>query len=180
MGVIGPEILVQIGQWAGYVLWSLLLVAASLFVYLGLGGNFLIIGLALIHALVTGFDPIGWPLLGILLGLALVGEFLEFLVGTFFAARKGSSRSGVVGAFLGGLLGTVVGNSLYPILGAVVGGFVGAFFGAVTGEYRNQQNLEPSLRIGALAFAGRFLAIIIKHLIGLTMVFLILKKTIPC
>ncbi|MBU8870038.1 MAG: DUF456 domain-containing protein [Gemmatimonadales bacterium] len=176
---MGHEILNQIGQWMAYLLWSLLLVAASLFVYLGLGGNFIIIGLALIHALLTGFDPIGWTLLGILVGLALIGEGLEFLVGTFFAARKGASRSGVVGAFLGGLLGAVIGNSMLPVLGAVLGGFGGAFLGAVTGEYRHQKNLEPSLRIGALAFSGRLLAIIIKHIIGLVMVFLILKKTNP-
>ena len=173
------EILGQIGQWAGYLLWSLLLVTASLFVYLGLGGNFLILGLALIHALVTGFDPVGWPLLGVLLGLALVGEGLEFLVGTFFAVRKGASRSGVAGAFLGGLLGAAAGNSLLPILGAVLGGFAGAFLGAVAGEYRHQKNLEPSLRIGFSAFSGRLLAIFIKHLIGLVMVFLVLQRTVP-
>ena len=173
------DILGQIGQWAGYLVWSLLLVAASLFVYLGLGGNFIILALALIHALVSGFDPIGWTLLGILLGLALVGEGLEFLVGTFFAARKGASRSGVVGAFVGGLLGAAAGNSLLPVLGAVLGGFVGAFLGAVAGEYRHQKNLEPSLRLGFLAFFGRLLAIVIKHLIGLIMVFLILERTIP-
>lgn len=174
-----PDFVVQIGQWAGYFLWALLLVAASLFVYVGLGGNFIVLGLALIHALVTGFDPIGWVLLAVLLGLALVGEGVEFLVGTFFAAQQGASRSGVVGAFLGGLLGAAVGNSLLPVLGAVLGGFVGAFLGAVAGEYRHQKRLEPSLRIGALSFVGRLLAIFFKHLIGVIMVFLILQQTIP-
>ena len=174
-----PDILVQVGQWAGYLLWALLLVCASLFVYLGLGGNFIVLGLALIHALVTGFDPLGWTLLGILLGLALVGEGVEFLVGTFYAAKQGASRSGVVGAFLGGLLGAAVGNSLVPVLGAVLGGFAGAFLGAVAGEFRHQKSLEPSLRIGALAFAGRLLAVFFKHMIGLVMVFLVLQRTIP-
>jgi uncharacterized protein len=174
-----PEIMVQIGQWAGYFLWALLLMAASLFVYLGLGGNFIVLGLALIHSLVTGFDPIGWTLLVILLVMALFAEGVEFLVGTFFAAQQGASRSGVVGAFLGGLLGAAAGNSLVPILGAVLGGFVGAFLGAVAGEYRHQKHLEPSLRIGAIAFSGRLLAILFKHLIGVIMVFLVLQRTIP-
>ena len=68
------EVLQQIGTWSWFFLWSFLLIAASLFVYLGLGGNFIIIGLALIHALVTGFDPITWKLLAVLLGLALLGQ----------------------------------------------------------------------------------------------------------
>jgi len=173
------EILQTVGQWLGFFLWSLLLVTASLFVYLGLGGNFIIIGLALIHALITGFDPISWQLLFILLGIALLGEAIEFLVGTFYAARQGASKSGVIMAFVGGLLGAWLGNQVMPVLGAVLGSFVGAFSGAVAGEYHNQQQLEPSLRIGGYAFLGRLLAILIKHALSLVMVFLILKATLP-
>lgn len=173
------EILAQIGQWAGYVLWSLLLVAASLLVYLGLGGNFIVLGLALVHALVTGFEPITWTMLGILAGLALLGEALEFVIGTFYVAQRGATRSGVVGAFVGGLLGAAAGNSLVPVIGAVLGGFVGAFAGAVIGEYRRQRRLEPSLRIGTFAFAGRLAAMGVKHLIGAVMVLLILLRTVP-
>jgi len=173
------DILQTIGQWSGFVLWSLLLVTASLFVYLGLGGNFIILGLAVVHALITGFDPVSWPLLAVLLGLALLGELIEFLVGTFYAARQGATRQGIVGAFIGGLLGAGAGNTLVPVVGAVLGSFVGAFGGAVAGEYYREQRLEPSLRIGAHAFVGRLTAILIKHLIGLVMVFLILKATLP-
>jgi len=173
------EILQTVGQWFGFFLWSLLLVTASLFVYLGLGGNFIVIGLALIHALITGFDPISWQLLLVLLGIALVGEFIEFLVGTFYAAKQGASKSGVIMAFVGGLVGAWLGNQIFPILGAVLGSFVGAFFGAVSGEYYNEQRLEPSLRIGGYAFLGRLIAIFIKHALSLVMVFLILKATLP-
>jgi uncharacterized protein YqgC (DUF456 family) len=173
------EILQALGQWSWYLLWSLLLIFASLMVYLGLGGNFVIIGLALVHALVTGFDPLSWHLLLILLGIALLGEGVEFVVGTFYPARQGASRSGVVGAFVGGLLGAAVGNSLVPVVGAVLGSFVGAFGGAVFGEYRRNQKLEPSLRIGTHAFIGRLVAILFKHALGLVMVFLVLRATFP-
>ncbi len=173
------EILQTVGQWFGFFLWSLLLITASLFVYLGLGGNFIIIGLALIHALLTGFDPIGWPLLLVLLGIALLGEGIEFVVGTFYAAKQGASKSGVVMAFVGGLAGATLGNQIFPIFGAVLGSFVGAFGGAVLGEYYNEQHLEPSLRIGGYAFLGRLLAILIKHALSMVMVFLVLKATLP-
>lgn len=172
-------ILLGIGSWLGFVLWSLLLVVASLFVYLGLGGNFIIVGLALVHALLTGFDPISWQLLLVLLGIALIGELVEFVVGTFYVARRGASRYGVVMAFVGGLFGAMLGNQALPVLGAVLGSFGGAFGGAVLGEYLNNQRLEPSLRIGGHAFLGRLAAIFIKHGLALVMVFLILSRTVP-
>ncbi|MEN8006317.1 MAG: DUF456 domain-containing protein [Candidatus Krumholzibacteriota bacterium] len=173
------EVLQQIGLWSGFFFWVLLLIAASLFVYLGLGGTFIIIGLALIHALVTGFDPITWKLLAVLLGLALLGEGIEFVVGTFYVAKKGASKAGIIGAFIGGLAGAALGNTLIPLVGAILGSFAGAFGGAVLGEYYNREKLEPSLRVGGHAFLGRLLAILIKHAIALVMVFLIIRATVP-
>ena len=173
------EILAGIGAWTGYALWALLLVTLSLFVYLGLGGTFLVIAAALVHALVTGFDPIGWRLLLILLGIALVGEAVEFVMGTFYAARKGATRWGVVGAFIGGLVGAAAGNGVVPVAGAVLGSLAGAFAGAVLGEYLRNERLEPSLRIGGHAFVGRIAAMAFKHVLALVMVGLILRATAP-
>jgi len=173
------EVISSIGQWTGFALWSLLLVTASLLVYLGLGGNFVILGLALIYALVTGFDAIGWQLLVVLAGIALLGEGIEFVLGTFYVAKRGATRGGVVLAFVGGLIGAFVGNGLLPVAGAILGSFVGAFAGAVLGEYQQQRRLEPSLRIGTHAFVGRLLALVVKHALGLVMVFLILRATLP-
>ncbi len=173
------ELLGEIGQWSWFVVWSLLLIIASLFVYLGLGGSFIVLGLAVVHALVTGFDPITWKLLLIMLGLALFGELLEFIIGTFYVAQKGATKSGVAAAFIGGLVGAALGNTVVPIIGAVVGSFLGAFAGAVLGEYYRNNKLEPSLRVGAHAFLGRILAMMIKHVIALIMVFLVLRVTMP-
>ncbi len=173
------EVLGEIGQWSWFVIWSLLLIIASLFVYLGLGGSFIVLGLAVIHSVVSGFDPISWQLLVVLLGMALFGELLEFLIGTFYVAQKGATKWGVFAAFAGGLIGAVLGNGLVPVIGAVLGSFAGAFGGAVLGEYYQNEKLEPSLRVGGHAFLGRILAMVIKHLIALVMVFLILRATMP-
>jgi hypothetical protein len=173
------EILVSVGGWTWYVVWALLLLVSSLLVYLGLGGNFIIVGLALVHALVTGFQPVGWPLLAVLLALALLGELIEFVLGNFYVLRKGASGLGAVGGFVGGLAGAVLGNGLVPVIGAVLGSFVGAFVGCVAGEYWRQRTLEPSLRIGTHAFVGRMIALVSKHALGVLMVFLILRATFP-
>jgi len=173
------EWLAQIGEWVWYVVWGGILLTASLLVYVGLGGNFVVLGLALLHALVTGFDPISWQLLLILLALALAAEGIEFVLGTFYVAKKGASRYGIIGAFCGGLLGAVLGTPLVPIVGSIVGSFVGAFAGAILGEYYAQRRLEPSLRIGTHAFIGKLVAILVKHAFGLAMIVLILKATWP-
>ena len=94
-------------------------------------------------------------------------------------AKKGATRWGVIGAFAGGLLGAALGNGIVPVVGAVLGSFVGAFAGAVGGEYLARERLEPSLRVGGHAFLGRLLAILVKHLLGLVMVGLILRATLP-
>ena len=173
------EILQAIGSWTWFVVWSVLLLAASLLVYVGLAGTLVVLGLALVHALVTGFDPIGWPLLGVLLGLVLLGELIDFILTNFYAVKRGASLPGAVGAFVGGFAGALALNSLVPLLGAVLGSFLGAFAGGVIGEWWRQRRMEPSLRIGTHAFVGRVLAMVAKHACGLVMVFLVLRATLP-
>ncbi len=168
-----------IGGWIWYVVWASILLLSSLLVYVGLGGNFVLVGLALVHALITGFDPIGWVLLGVLLGIALFGELVEFILGNFYVLKKGASGWGAFGGFGGGLLGALVGNRLLPGIAAVLGSFMGAFLGCVLGEYYQQRRLDSSLRIGTHAFIGKILAIVVKHALGMVMVVLILRATFP-
>ncbi len=169
----------DIGAWAWFVVWTILLLVGSLLVYLGLGGNFVILGLALIHALATGFDPLGWVLLLILLALVLLGEGVEFVVGNFWVAKRGAAKRAVAGGFVGGLVGAAAGGTLLPIIGAVPGSFLGAFAGSILGEYHRRRNLEPALRVGWHAFLGRLAAILFKHALSLVMIFLILRETWP-
>ena len=173
------EILADIGAWSLYILWALALFASLLLTILGLGGNFFIVGLALLHAALTGFTPIGWWFLGLMLALAVVGEVIESLLGLVYTAARGVSRYGVAGAFVGGLVGASAGTSVVPVVGTILGSFVGAFAGALAGEYLRERNLEPSLRAGWHAFAGRMLATLIKFALGMEMVWLLLRAGVP-
>lgn len=173
------EFLQGLGAWTGFALWTILLLAASLLTYLGLGGNIVICALALIWGLVSGFESITWPFLGLLAGLTVLGEVIESLLGIVYVAKKGATRYGVTGVFVGGLLGATLGNGMVPVVGALIGSFVGAFLGAVLGEYWRERNVEPSLRIGWHAFFGKMLAIVVKHAIGMGMIWLILRRTWP-
>ncbi len=173
------QFLQGLGAWSLYTLWALVLVAASLLTWLGLGGNVAICALALIWGLATGFSEITWPFLLLLAGMTALGEVIEALLGLVYVAKRGATKHGVTGAFVGGLVGAVGGNGTVPVVGALIGSFIGAFAGAVIGEYIRERNLEPSMRIGWHAFAGKMLAIVVKYAIGVAMVWLILKRTWP-
>ncbi|MBK6898597.1 MAG: DUF456 domain-containing protein [bacterium] len=173
-----PDLAADLGRWLLLGLWVLALLAAPLLTLLGLSGNFVIVGLALLHALATGFAPLTWPFLLLLLGLALLGEVVEAVVGTLYVARKGATRHGVLGAFAGGLAGAVAGGAVVPVLGAVAGGFLGSFLGAVAGQYLHERRLEPSLRVGWHAFAGKTLASLFKVALSAAMIALILMKVL--
>jgi hypothetical protein len=173
------DFLAAAGVWILFILWILALLACPILTLLGLGGNFVIVGLGLVYALATGFDPVGWRLLLVLLGLALLGEGVESLLGLYYVARKGATRYGVVGAFLGGLAGAAVGSGIAPVIGTILGGFLGAYLGAVLGEYWRERNLEPSLRIGMHAFVGKTLASLFKVALAMAMLALLLTRARP-
>jgi len=169
----------DIGAWIAYAVWAVLLFCGALMTILGLSGNFIIVGLGLVHALATGFDPVSWQLLLAMLGLAVLGEVVESVLGVVYVARKGATRHGVLGAFLGGLAGAAVGSGVVPVLGTVVGSFIGAFAGAVTGEYLRERRTDASVRIGWHAFAGKMLASGFKFALSLAMIALLLQRAWP-
>ncbi len=84
------------------VLFLAIAAAVLLLHAIGLPANWILLGLALIYALVTGLDPIGWWTLLTLAAFAGVAEAFEFFVGVGYTAKRGATRWGVSGAFVGG------------------------------------------------------------------------------
>ncbi len=173
------SVLGEAGVWFLFGLWTLALLVASLMTILGLSGNFIIVGLGLVHALITGFDPISWQLLLILLGMAILGEVVESFVGVAYVAKKGATRYGVLGAFLGGLVGAAAGSGVVPVVGTIVGSFLGAFGGAVLGEYYRESRTDESLRVGFHAFVGKMLASGFKFALAIAMIVMLVQRAVP-
>jgi len=149
---------------------ALALAASVLLLHVaGLPANWILLALAGLYALATHGHPVGpWTLL-ILVGLAGLGEALEFAVGVTYTAKRGATRWGVLGSCLGGILGGLALASVVPPLGSLLGAFAGAFLGAIIMELRAQKALEPALRAGRAAFLGRALGAFVKTLCGLWM-----------
>ncbi len=155
------------------ILLTLGLLLGILLIPLGLSGNFVILGFLALYDLVHGFQAFGFYLL-FFLGLAIVGEIVEALLGSVMARRYGAGRSGMVGAFLGGILGAIVGSPFLVPLGTLIGSFIGAFLLAFGMEWfarrRDEAGVRNGLKAGWGAFVGKFLAMGFKVAIGVGMV----------
>jgi hypothetical protein len=168
-----------------YYIWALLLLAAVLVgwatSFLTLPGNWIVLVLAAVFTLVFPEDATGtglrWSMVGILLGLAVLGEIVEFAAGAVGAARQGASRRAVALALLGAIVGSIAGVAAglpIPLFGsaiaALLGGSVGAFIGAYAGEVWKGRTSDESMAAGTSAFIGRLLGTVGKVVVGVVMV----------
>jgi uncharacterized protein YqgC (DUF456 family) len=149
-------------------------------------GNWLILGLAALFAWLlpeaadSGGRGFTWHAVMYLLGLAILGEIVEFSAGAAGAAKQGASRRGValsiVGAMAGSLAGLFVGLPI-PVLGplivAVLGGAAGAFVGAYIGEAWKGRVEEDRIAVGRGAFVGRLWGTAAKLAIGAIMLVIV-------
>jgi uncharacterized protein YqgC (DUF456 family) len=168
---------VRIFSFLGALGFYLGLLLGLFLVPLGLPGNWLILGIALLKAFLADFEGLTPAWLLFLLVLAVIGEVIEFILGVFVARRYGASRWGMMGAFFGGLIGGIAGTPLlFPGIGTMMGAFAGAFIGAFSLEYIYRMRRDVSYRAGVGAFIGRILAIVLKFEIGVAMVLVIIIK----
>lgn len=160
----------------GLVLLYVVLFSCLLLTALGLAGNWVLVGAAIVIKL-AGLGDLTWGWLVLIAGLAAFGELLESVLGMVVVAKKGGTRWGVLGSFVGGIAGAIVGAGIVPPLGSLLLGFVGAFVGAAGGEYLRAQRGPEALRIGFWSFVGRTLATAAKIAIGVAIVVIVIVRT---
>jgi uncharacterized protein YqgC (DUF456 family) len=161
----------------GRILLYLVLLAGLVLIPLGMGGTFVMVGAAALFGLATGFEHVTLRLLAVLLGLALVGEGIESLMGVAMARRYGASKWGMWGAFLGGIGGAIVGAPV-PVVGNLVGALIGVFAGAFLLEWLGRGRSDSSLKAGWGALIGRAAASAIKLGLGMVILILVVSRTL--
>ena len=157
----------------GWIVFVLFWLIGIIIIPFGLPGTFVIVIDALIFAWLTNFQPITWKFLGILLGLSIVVELIEFFLGAAAAKRYGSSKWGMWGAIMGGFFGAFLATPFSPILGTIFGAFVGAFLGAFVFEYIRDSDVNKALRSGWGAFLGAVTGRFLKLIVAIAMVVMI-------
>lgn len=159
----------QILGLAGRLVLLLLSGALLLLNAVGLPGNWILLALAAGYSLITHFEHVGWGTLGVMAGLALLGEALEATVGLVYVSKRGATRLGTLGAFVGGLAGAIASSTVAPPVGALLGAFAGTFAGAFLFEYMGERRRDRALRAGRAALVGRALAAVVKTTCGFWM-----------
>lgn len=139
----------------------------------GLPGLWLIVAAVLGYGALTDWRAVGLVTITVTVGLAFVGEVIEWWLGFRFAQRYGGSRRSGWGALLGGLVGAVIGIPV-PIIGSVLGAFAGAFLGAVVFEYSYARRADTALSAGWGAVLGRVAGTAIKVALGIVMAAVVL------
>jgi uncharacterized protein YqgC (DUF456 family) len=166
-----------------YYLWAVLLVVAAgaawLLTLFTLPGNWIIVAAAALFAFLLPEEAgrgITWVTVGMLVGLAIVGEIVEFGAGAAGAAKQGASRRAIVLSIVGAMIGSITGLAIgapIPILGsfimAVLGGAAGAFAGAYLGEAWKGRTDEERIAAGKGAFLGRLWGTVGKLAVGAIM-----------
>jgi uncharacterized protein YqgC (DUF456 family) len=151
------------------LLGVLVLIATALvglvFIPLGLPGLWVMVAGILLYGWMTSFRSVSVLMIGIVVGIAFLGEIVESWLG-FRLAKKygGSSRSGW-GALIGGLVGAIVGVPV-AVIGSVIGAFIGSFVGAALFEYSYSRHAGVATRAGWGAVVGRAAAAAAKLALG--------------
>ena len=162
----------------GLIALDLGMLVSLVLIPLGLPGNFLLLGLAVLAAWIGSFQTIGWLALVVIAALIVAAEVVEAMLGSVFARRYGASWWGVLGAFAGGIAGMIVGSAILPLVGSLIGAFLGAALGAVLLEAGTLRRVDAeALRAGWGAFLGKLTAAILKVSLGMGIALFIVLRT---
>lgn len=144
---------------------SLFAVAVIVFWFLnliGMPGNWLIAAASAFYAWLFPSEArtsVSWPTVGIVVGLAVLGEIAEFAASAAGVRKLGGSWPGTIFALMGSIVGSVTGifaGFPMPVIGSLVAaiafGGLGALAGAMLGEVAHGKSLDISLKIGKAAF----------------------------
>lgn len=162
-----------------FVLLYIVLGGILLLSYIGIPGNWILVGVALIIGLIDHFQGMTWWKFFLCAGLAVVGEIIEAGLGALIVARRGGTRWGVIGSMIGGFAGVTLGAAAIPPFGSLLFGFVGVFVGAVLGEYYHARHVEGAMRVGFWSFVGRMAAVTGKLAMGAGILWVIVAATWP-
>ena len=159
--------------YTGWTFFGIAIMAGLMLDCVGLFGNWIILGAAAIAWAATGFEHFGVMGLGIMAGLAVLGEVLEMAASGYGAAKFGGGKGTIGASIVGGIAGAVFGTPFIPIpiVGTLIGACIGAFLGAVLYEYiQMEKSAQEAAWTGFGAALGRVAGIFAKLFVGVAMV----------
>lgn len=166
----------MIQNWIALIFFAIFALAGAALTMAGIGGTFLVLAGALFYNLITWSMTVSGTTLFWLLGLAIGGELLEWLI-TLAGMKAGVSTQGIIGTIIGALLGAML-LSVVPVIGTIIGLFIGAIIGAFIAEYLHARNAKKAWKAAKAAFLGRIAVSVSKFIIAIVQILLVLREVI--
>ncbi|MBN2141024.1 MAG: DUF456 domain-containing protein [Desulfovibrionaceae bacterium] len=165
------------------LIWAALFILI-LFAVLGLHvftlpANWVILTLLAVWKWLHPEGDMTWTFVGLMAGLAVAGEGLEFASQALGAKKFGASGRGNLGGIIGAVLGAVLGAPLLFGLGAVIGALAGAFAGCLISERVHGRPMDQAWRAAWGSFWGKALGLTVKISLGAVMLALSLPRIWP-
>lgn len=157
---------------AGLTIFTLLMFIGLMSIASGLPGTLIILGAALIYAVVTGFGTVGLKVLAALAALAIVSEFLDVLFIMKGSRGSGFSKAGAVSSIVGGLAGAAVLTPVLMGLGAFMGVLIGGIGANLLVDISNQRGRKAFTYRDVFGSAARK---VVKGVCGIAMVLIVLS-----
>jgi len=160
-------------EWIAFGIFIIFSIVGFILSFLGIGGTFVVLLGALLYNLISWSFAIPWSTIAILLGLAVLGEALEWII-TAYGIKKKASKYAVIGSIAGAIIGAAV-LSFIPLIGTIIGLILGAMLGAFIAEYIHKNNTKKAWTAAKAALKGRALVSLTKTLITIVQVFIIIR-----
>ena len=143
------------------LVWLLMLAGvAGSFVPFVPGTPLIVLG-AMLYAVATDFQPVGYVRLLILVAFAAAAYALDYFSAALGTKKLGGSRWAMLGAVAGGVIGLFFGP---------VGILLGPIIGAIAFELIHRQDITIALKSGVGAVVGVLLGVVAKLAISVMMV----------
>jgi len=150
-----------------YIILLVLVLGLNVF---SLPGNWILLGLAWVWALIHPGAHFGARFYMMLAGLALAGEVVEFAAQAYGVKKYGGTNKGNFGSFVGAILGAILGAPFLLGFGALIGAVAGAYLGCYAFERMHGRPSGEAWHAAKGAMWGKMLGLVVKIGLGVVMV----------
>ncbi|MDR2695381.1 MAG: DUF456 family protein [Deltaproteobacteria bacterium] len=148
--------------------------------FFSLPANWILIALAAAWKYMnTAADQMDFGFFALLVGLAVLGEVLEFGLLALKAKKYGSSNPGLFAGLVGAVVGAIMCAPFLFGLGALLGALAGAWLGCYLMELLRGGGHEQAVQAAMGALVGRFLGTVCKCGIGAVILTCIARAVWP-
>lgn len=138
-----------------------------------LPGNWAMVALVIVWELFYPGSSLGTLFFVLFIGLALLGELVEFGAQIYGSKKYGSSKTSTAAGVIGAIVGALAGAPFMFGVGAILGALFGAWAGCYLAERLiRRQPSEVAFRAAQGAMVGKFFGMVIKFGIGVAMLLL--------